>query len=191
MTAFVSICTGTSWGSAGTVGVAIMGVAAGMGAPLPIVAGAVVSGAYFGDKLSPLSDTTNLAPIAAGSKLYDHIGHMLWTTGPGAILCIIVYTVAGFNLDTASYGTPEKVEAVLFSLESIFNFNIFLLLPVVLVLFGSITKKPTIPVMLLSSAIALFNGVAFEGFTLQQGFSAAIEDLIFRWLTLKGLTQQH
>ena len=92
VTAFVSICTGTSWGSAGTVGVAIMGVAAGMGAPLPIVAGAVVSGAYFGDKLSPLSDTTNLAPIAAGSKLYDHIGHMLWTTGPGAILCIIVYT---------------------------------------------------------------------------------------------------
>lgn len=76
VTAFVSICTGTSWGSAGTVGVAIMGVAAGMGAPLPIVAGAVVSGAYFGDKMSPLSDTTNLAPIAAGAKLYDHIAHM-------------------------------------------------------------------------------------------------------------------
>ncbi|WZL82316.1 Na+/H+ antiporter NhaC [Vallitaleaceae bacterium 9-2] len=186
VTAFVSICTGTSWGSAGTVGVAIMGVAAGMGAPLPIVAGAVVSGAYFGDKLSPLSDTTNLAPIAAGSKLYDHIGHMLWTTGPGAILCIIVYTVAGFNLDTASYGTPEKVEAVLFSLESIFNFNIFLLLPVVLVLFGSITKKPTIPVMLLSSAIALFNGVAFEGFTLQQGFSAAIEGFNLSMVNIEG-----
>lgn len=186
VTAFVSICTGTSWGSAGTVGVAIMGVAAGMGAPLPIVAGAVVSGAYFGDKLSPLSDTTNLAPIAAGSKLYDHIGHMLWTTGPGAILCIIVYTIAGFNIDTASYGTPEKVEAVLFSLESIFNFNIFLLLPVILVLFGSITKKPTIPVMLLSSAIALFNGAAFEGFTIQQGFSAAIEGFNLSMVNIEG-----
>ncbi len=186
VTAFVSICTGTSWGSAGTVGVAIMGVAAGMGAPLPIVAGAVVSGAYFGDKLSPLSDTTNLAPIAAGSNLYEHIGHMLWTTGPGALLCIIIYTIAGFNLDTASYGTPEKVEVVLFSLNTIFNFNIFLLLPVILVLFGSITKKPTIPVMLLSSAIALFNGVAFEGFTLQQGFTAAIEGFNLTMVNIEG-----
>ncbi len=187
VTAFVSICTGTSWGSAGTVGVAIMGVAAGMGAPLPIVAGAVVSGAYFGDKLSPLSDTTNLAPIAAGSNLYEHIGHMLWTTGPGALLCIVIYTIAGFNLDTASYGTPEKVEVVLFSLNTIFNFNIFLLLPVILVLFGSITKKPTIPVMLLSSAIALFNGVAFEGFTLQQGFTAAIEGFNLTMVNIEGV----
>ncbi len=80
VTAFVSICTGTSWGSAGTIGVALMGVAAGMGIPLPAAAGAIVSGAYFGDKMSPLSDTTNLAPIAAGSKLYEHIGHMIYTT---------------------------------------------------------------------------------------------------------------
>lgn len=84
VTAVVSICTGTSWGSVGTIGVALMGVAAGLGAPLPIVAGAVVSGAYFGDKMSPLSDTTNLAPIAAGSKLYDHIKHMFWTIGVGS-----------------------------------------------------------------------------------------------------------
>lgn len=187
VTAFVSICTGTSWGSAGTIGVAIMGVAAGMGAPLPIVAGAVVSGAYFGDKLSPLSDTTNLAPIAAGSKLYDHIGHMLWTTIPGAIICIIVYTIAGFNLDITNYGTPEKVEAILSSLETIFNFNIFLLLPVVLVLLGSITKKPTIPVMLLASAIAIFNGVVFEGFTLQQGFAAAIDGFDLSMVSIPGL----
>lgn len=190
VTAFVSICTGTSWGSAGTVGVAIMGVAAGMGAPLPIVAGAVVSGAYFGDKLSPLSDTTNLAPIAAGSKLYDHIGHMLWTTVPGAILCIIVYTVAGFNLDTASYGTPEKVGAVLSSLETIFDFNLFLLLPVILVLYGSLAKKPTIPVMLFSSAIALFNSVAFEGFSLQQGFTAAIDGFNLSMVTIPGFNTE-
>ena len=97
VTAFVSVCTGTSWGSAGTIGVALMGVAAGMGAPLPIVAGAIVSGAYFGDKMSPLSDTTNLAPIAAGGKLYDHIQHMFWTTGPGFIICCIVYTIVGFT----------------------------------------------------------------------------------------------
>jgi hypothetical protein len=110
VTAVVSVCTGTSWGSAGTIGVALMGVAAGMGAPLPMVAGAVVSGAYFGDKMSPLSDTTNLAPIAAGSKLYDHIGHMFYTTIPGCIICIIVYTIAGFSAaGGGTVATPEKV----------------------------------------------------------------------------------
>ena len=152
VTAFVSICTGTSWGSAGTVGVALMGVAAGIGAPLPVVAGAVVSGAYFGDKMSPLSDTTNLAPIAAGTTLYEHIGHMVWTTGPAFILASIVYT-----------------------LNSIFNWNLLVLLPPVIVLFGSIKKKPTIPVMLISSAIALFNAVVFQHFTLQQAFEATID----------------
>lgn len=88
-----------------------MGIASGLGAPLPIVAGAVVSGAYFGDKMSPLSDTTNLAPIAAGSKLYDHIGHMLCTTGPGFIICCIVYTVVGMNLNGLSETDPAKVSA--------------------------------------------------------------------------------
>lgn len=83
LTAITSTCTGTSWGSAGTIGVALMGVAIGLNLSLPIAAGAVVSGAYFGDKLSPLSDSTNLASIAAGTPLYTHIGHMLWTTGPG------------------------------------------------------------------------------------------------------------
>lgn len=98
-------------GSAGTIGVALMGIASGLGAPLPIVAGAVESGAYFGDKMSPLSDTTNLAPIAAGSKLYDHIGHMLCTTGPGFIICCIVYTVVGMNLNGLSETDPAKVSA--------------------------------------------------------------------------------
>ena len=73
VTAVVSVCTGTSWGSAGTIGVALMGVAAGMGAPLPMVAGAVVSGAYFGDKMSPLSDTTNVAPAVAEGDLEQDI----------------------------------------------------------------------------------------------------------------------
>ncbi len=91
VSAIISIVTGTSWGSAGTVGVALMGIATGLGASLPATAGAVVAGAYFGDKLSPLSDTTNIAPIAAGSELYEHIRHMLWTTVPAAILSMIVY----------------------------------------------------------------------------------------------------
>ena len=79
-----------------------------MGAPLPIVAGAIVSGAYFGDKMSPLSDTTNLAPIAAGGKLYDHIQHMFWTTGPGFIICCIVYTMVGFTFGGDLLGSSRN-----------------------------------------------------------------------------------
>ena len=174
VTAIVSICTGTSWGSAGTIGVALMGIASGLGAPLPIVAGAVVSGAYFGDKMSPLSDTTNLAPIAAGAKVYDHIAHMLWTTGPGFIICCIVYTVVGMNLNGLSGTEPEKVSIILGTLHQIFSFNPLIILPVIIVLYGSVRKKPTIPVMLISSAVAMFNGVVFQGFHLADCFNAAI-----------------
>ena len=110
-----------------------MGVAAGMGAPLPLVAGAVVSGAYFGDKMSPLSDTTNLAPIAAGAKLYDHIGHMFYTTIPGCIICLIVYTIAGFSLaGGGTVATPEKVETILATLDGMFKFNPLVILPPVI-----------------------------------------------------------
>ena len=169
VTAVVSLCTGTSWGSAGTIGVALMGVAAGMGAPLPLVAGAVVSGAYFGDKMSPLSDTTNLAPIAAGSKLYDHIGHMFYTTIPGCIICLIVYTIAGFSLaGGGAVATPEKVDTILTTLEGMFRFNPLVILPPIIVLYGSIRKKPTIPVMLISSVVAFFNATVFPAFSLQQ-----------------------
>lgn len=175
VTAVVSLCTGTSWGSAGTIGVALMGIAAGLGAPLPIVAGAVVSGAYFGDKMSPLSDTTNLAPIAAGSKLYDHIAHMFWTTIPGFIICCIVYTVVGFKIGGGMAAeTPEKVTTILSVLKDIFQFNPLIILPVIIVLAGSLLKKPTIPVMLISSAVAMFNGVVFQGFKLADCFTSAI-----------------
>lgn len=174
VTSIVSICTGTSWGSAGTIGVALMGVAAGIGAPLPIVAGAIVSGAYFGDKMSPLSDTTNLAPIAAGTTLYEHIQHMIFTTGPAFILAAIVYIITGFNMNVSDIATPEKVETILKTLESIFKFNIFVLLPPIIVLYGSIKKKPTIPVMLISSSVALFNSIIFQGFNLAQAFEATI-----------------
>lgn len=187
VTAFVSVCTGTSWGSAGTIGVALMGVAAGMGAPLPMVAGAVVSGAYFGDKMSPLSDTTNLAPIAAGAKLYDHIGHMFYTTIPGFIICTIVYTAAGLSLGGgADVATPEKVGVILGTMEQIFRFNPLILLPPVIVLYGSIRKKPTIPVMLLSSAVAIFNAVIFQDFTLQQCFTAAISGFDLGMVQIAG-----
>ena len=88
--------------------------------------------------MSPLSDTTNLAPIAAGSKLYDHIGHMFYTTIPGCIICIIVYTIAGFSAaGGGTVATPEKVETILTTLESLFRFNPLVILPPLIVLYGS------------------------------------------------------
>ena len=86
----ISVVTGTSYGTAGTVGVAFIGIAQGLGIPLSHAAGAIVAGAYFGDKLSPFSDTTNLAPIAAGSNLFDHIKHMLWTTLPAWVAGLVI-----------------------------------------------------------------------------------------------------
>ena len=90
ITSVISVCTGTSWGAAGTVGVALMGVAAGLDVPLAAAAGAVVSGAYFGDKISPLSDSTNFAAIVADTDLYSHIQHLMYTTLPSFVLAAVV-----------------------------------------------------------------------------------------------------
>ncbi|RVU54470.1 Na+/H+ antiporter NhaC [Anaerosphaera multitolerans] len=188
VTAIVSICTGTSWGSAGTVGVALMGVATGMGANLPLVAGSIVSGAYFGDKMSPLSDTTNLAPIAAGSNLYDHIFHMFYTTIPGAIICIVVYTFAGFSaVGKIPADDSQSIKLILDTLVSLFKFNPLILLPPVIVLYGSVRKKPTIPVMLLSSFVAFFNAIIFQNFTLQQCFQASIDGFNINMFAQNGI----
>lgn len=165
VTSVVSICTGTSWGSAGTIGVAFMGVAAGMDANMYAVAGAVVAGAYFGDKLSPLSDTTNIAALATGVNLYEHIGHLLYTTVPSFIVAGIVYVVTGINSSGAGE-VPEKVGTILNTLDTIFDWNILLLLPILIVLAGSIMKKPTIPVMLIASIVAMANGMIFQGFSI-------------------------
>ncbi len=170
--AIISTFTGTSFGSAGTAGVAVMGVAIAVGAPLPIAAGAVISGAVFGDKLSPFSDTTILAPIAAGCDLYDHIKHMIYTTGSASVVALIVYAVAGFTLDTSAMTSSADVDAMLTSLSTMYNFNLLLLLPPVIILAGAITKKPTIPTMLFASVLALIMGVCFHGFAFPDAVNA-------------------
>lgn len=170
VTMILSVSTGTSWGSAGTVGAALMAVAAGMGAPLPVVAGAVVSGAYFGDKMSPLSDSTNLSAIASGTNLYSHVGHMLYTTVPGALVCCIVYTIAGIHYAGAGNSINE-VDEILHALSSLYNFStpvgLLLLIPPVIVIVGSIRKKPTIPVMFCSTGVALLIALTVQGFSLR------------------------
>lgn len=174
VTSVVSVCTGTSWGSAGTIGVAFMGVGAGMDANLAAVAGAVVAGAYFGDKLSPLSDTTNIAALSTGVNLYEHIGHLLYTTLPSFVVAGIVYVVTGLNTNTGDVAIPEKVGTIMSSLDSIFSWNLLLVLPVLVILYGSIAKKPTIPVMLCSSIIAMANAMIFHGFSLHDVVAAVV-----------------
>ncbi len=174
VTAVISTFTGTSFGSAGTAGVAIMGIAIALGVPLEIAAGAVISGAVFGDKLSPLSDTTMLAPIAAGSELYDHIKHMLYTTGAATIACIVVFTAVGMTMDVSKMTNPETVTAILQNLEQLYHFNLLLLLPPVLIFWGAYTKKPTIPMLLLASVIALLMGIFFQGFGLKTALQAFV-----------------
>lgn len=167
----VSVCTGTSWGTAGTVGVALMGVAGGLGIPAGAAAGAVVSGAYFGDKLSPFSDTTNLAPVVAGSNLFDHIRWMLWTTGPAWILGLLVYLVVGLG---AGEAPPPDVAYLQETLRASFDFHVVLLAPLAVILWFALRKRPTIPGILLASALALVLGVVFQGESWASVFDAAI-----------------
>ena len=173
VTAIVSLCTGTSWGSAGTVGVAFMGVAVGMDANLPMVAGAIVAGAYFGDKLSPLSDTTNIASLATGVNLFTHIRHLMWTTVPAFLTSAVVYLI--FGLQSSGGTVPEKVNTILATLDSAFNWNLFLLVPVLVVLVGSVMKFPTVPVMLVSCATAIFNAVVFQGVSFANSVVASVD----------------
>ncbi|HGM5491222.1 TPA: Na+/H+ antiporter NhaC [Serratia fonticola] len=175
VTSVVSVCTGTSWGSAGTVGVAFMGVAIGMEANLAATAGAVVAGAYFGDKLSPLSGDTNLAAMAAQVDLYEHIAHLLYTTLPSLILSAVVMLVYGMNGDLAGATAPDKVLIITEGLKGIYHFNLLLLLPIAIVLYGSITKKPTIPVMLVSALVAMLNASFIQGFALHDVVKSAVD----------------
>ncbi len=173
ITAILSTITGTSWGSAGTIGVAIMGIAHGLNVSLPATAGAVVAGSYFGDKLSPFSDTTNLAPIAAGSELYEHIKHMLYTTIPASVVSIIIYLIAGMRLN-ASGSTAESVALLQGQLDQLFNWNILLLVPVVIMIAGSIMKLPTLPTMIINSILSVLIGIYVQGFSLIDGFKSMI-----------------
>ena len=146
-----------------------MSVAAGMGAPLPAVAGAIVAGAYFGDKMSPLSDSTNMSAIASGTNLYTHIGHMFYTTIPGFIISCVVYIIAGFSF--AGSGEISQVDSIISTLAELFNLSmpvgLLLLIPPVIVIAGSLLKKPTIPVMMISSAVAVVIAMAVQGFSFQ------------------------
>ena len=169
---FISLVTGTSYGTAGTLGVAFIGIAHGLGIPLGQAAGAIVAGAYFGDKLSPFSDTTNLAPIAARANLFDHIRHMLWTTTPAWALGLAVYAVLG--LGSAGGGASLETAALREAVRGAFAFNLLLLLPAVITLAAALLKRPVIPGMLLSSGVAVLLALVFQGSSLVDAVASLV-----------------
>ena len=153
-----AMATGTSWGTVGTLGVAFMGIAMGLGIPVGPAAGAVVAGSYMGDKMSPLSDIPNLATVVSGVNLFDHIKHMMWSAVPAWLLGLAVYGLVGLGYGQGGVSS-ETVNLITSTLHREFLdrspwLNLLLLLPMAIVFFFAMAKKPTIPAMLLSSAVA-------------------------------------
>jgi Na+:H+ antiporter, NhaC family len=155
----VSIATGSSWTTAGTVGVALIGVGQGLGVPIAMTAGAIVSGAYFGDKMSPLSDSTNLSPAVAGSELFEHIQYMMYTTMPALCIALLLYGILGLTLTTGSIDNSQ-VEAIRSVLAANFYLGPILLVPPLLVILAVAFRIPALPALvggaILGGLMALF-----------------------------------
>ncbi|WP_040194378.1 Na+/H+ antiporter NhaC [Clostridium culturomicium] len=160
--AIVSLATGSSWTTAGTVGIALIGVGVGLGIPTPQIAGAIISGAYFGDKMSPLSDTTNLAPAMAGTNLFVHIRHMFYTVTPSIIIALIVFAILGFKYAGKPLDVAQLNE-IFAGLEASGSLNPILLLPPVLVIVLVVKKMPAIPGLLCGIAAGAILAVLVQG----------------------------
>lgn len=163
VTAIVSLATGTSFTSLATVGLALMATGLGMGFPAPLVAGAVISGAYFGDKLSPLSDTTNLAPAMVGCTLFEHVGHMLWDTIPAFLVSLVLYYFVGIKYVSTSMTQPEELQAIFTGLEGAFNINLLLLLIPVITIVLAVKKVPAIPALITVSVLGGLCAIFVQG----------------------------
>ena len=173
VTAVMSLCTGTSWGSAGTLGVALMGAASAIGAPLPATAGAVISGAYLGDKMSPLSDSTNICAIGAAADLYAHIRNMLYTAVPSTLIAIIVYAIVGHRTSTSS-GIPESATTLLAEMDTVFSLSPWTLLPLGVVLVGIVLRVSPALALAASSFVATILGVLLQGFRIESAMASAV-----------------
>ncbi|MFT6310464.1 MAG: NhaC family Na+:H+ antiporter [Porticoccus sp.] len=159
--AITSVATGSSWGTSGTIGVAMVGIGSGLGLPLPVVAGAVISGAYFGDKMSPLSDTTNLASSMAGANLYAHIRHMTNTTSIAFGITLVIEILLGLKYSSA-IGNNNNIAELTSLLETTFVINPMMLIPPILLIIVSIKKVPPLPGL----AVGILSAVGL-GFIIQ------------------------
>jgi NhaC family Na+:H+ antiporter len=155
ITALVSLATGSSWSTVATIGIALLGIGNALGIGEGMTAGAIISGAYFGDKMSPLSDTTNLAPAMAGTDLFTHIRYMTITTGPSITIALILFLIIGFTMDTQA--TQTNIQDVLQAIEKSFYISPVLFLVPILLLIIIIKKTPALPALLIGSLLgALF-----------------------------------
>jgi Na+:H+ antiporter, NhaC family len=158
-----SVSTGSSYTTGATFGVAFMGIGMGLGIPPALTAGAVISGAIFGDKMSPLSDSTNLAAGVAEANLFDHIKSMCYTTGPAFIISLVLYAFIGFQFKADAIDTSQ-INIILSGLADNFTLNPLMLIPPIIVVILAVKKVSGLAVMVIASIVGLIFAVAFQGF---------------------------
>ncbi|SOC23256.1 transporter (NhaC family) [Ureibacillus xyleni] len=167
----VSLAIGSSWSTMGTIGVAGMGIGLSMGIPAPIIAGAVISGAYFGDKMSPLSDTTNLSAGLTNTDLFVHIKHMFYTTIPGIIIALVVYGIIGMNYKDSNIDTAS-IQQTVSVLQDSFTISPWLLLIPVAVIVLVALKVPAIPSLVIGILLGTLSQVFIQGETFAQAIAS-------------------
>jgi NhaC family Na+:H+ antiporter len=167
--AIVSLGTGSSWSTAGTVGVALIGVGMALGIPNTMTAGAIISGAYFGDKMSPLSDTTNLAPAMAGTDVFSHVRHMMYTAAPAFVIALILFGIMGFRFAGGEFDA-QQIDEMLSGMQVGFTIHPLLLLPPALVIVMVVKKIPPLP--------ALLGGTVIGGICAMLAQSSSLAEVI-------------
>lgn len=178
----ISLSTGTSWGTIGTIGIAFMGVGEGLGIPSYLTAGAIVSGAYFGDKLSPLSDTTNFCANAVGVDLRKHIKGMLPSTLPAMLIGLVIYYYLGLKFAGNSF-EAGNITQIVSVIKANFNLSITLLIPPVLIMVASLSKLPPIP----SIFIGLVSGVVLAFFVQGSSVNELLETVMYGYSSDTGV----
>lgn len=186
--AIVSLCIGSSWTTAATIGVGLMGTAHGFGLSPEITAGAVVAGAYFGDKMSPLSETTNLAPSVVGVDLFAHVRHMTWVSVPSLLIALCLFSVLALTADVQG-DAQSNVPALQAQLRESFDIAWYNLIPLLALLVMSVRKVPAFPAIMLSAALAcvfavLFQGAAIDRFMGDSELTGATRTITALWTVM-------
>lgn len=164
MCAVVGLACGSSWTATATIGIAFLGIGAGLGINPAITAGMIISGAYVGDKFSPLSDTTNLAAAVSETGLFDHVTAMVSTTGPTFVIALILYTILGLNIDTSGFDASVATDLQAALAEG-FNLSPILLLPIVVIIVVCIMRVPGLIGIAISVACGVLFAAVFQGMT--------------------------
>lgn len=192
MCCIMSVIMGTSWGTLGTVGIAMMGVGAGLGVNPAITAGAVVSGAWFGDKMSPMSDSTIMCSTITETYIMDHIKAMMQTTIPAAVVSLVIYLGIGIGISGDSY-EASTVDSIMNGLKGMFHINLIPVIPIVVVIVMILMKKGTIVSMMSGTVVAILIAVFYQGYSvadmgtfLYSGFTCETKNEILISLLNRG-----